>query len=170
MFGSCVDILLSVKDQCSAATHGDSTAIFCERTQWGAGLGFIGMAAGFLAAVFRFFNPNPGVHGQTAEAVMSFILTVLFAMGLFLVTGIGGPGQSVGDLYYGSWMAFLASVFTTTNLYSEIKKSAGRSGELALVCAGSSDDETTGGIATPYSYMENRMPSYSIDDHEKRII
>mmetsp|Transcript_14424 Transcript_14424/g.20988 ORF Transcript_14424/g.20988 Transcript_14424/m.20988 type:complete len:130 (+) Transcript_14424:2-391(+) len=119
------------------------------------------MAAGFSAALYRFFVPKPSIHGQTTEAAMSFILTGVFAVSLFLITGIGGPGQSVGDLYYGSWMAFLASLVASSSIYSDIKSNTSRSGELEFVCAGSSDDETPTEAATPYSYMESPTTGFT---------
>ena len=83
-----------------------------------------------LSRVISFFVPKPSIHGQTTEAAMSFILTGVFSVSLFLITGIGGPGQSVGDLYYGSWMAFLASLVASSSIYSDIKSNTSRSGEL----------------------------------------
>jgi len=153
MFGCCCDILLTVQDQCRAATHGDEIAIFCERTVAGAILGFVGMAAGFFAAIFRYFFPNPRGKKQLFEAVMAATLTVLFAISLALITGIGGPGQSVGDLYYGSWLAFLTSLGVTTSLYTELQKKNGEGS--VLVCSASSDDNESflGDSMTPYSAM-----------------
>ena len=153
IFGSCCDILLTVQDQCRAATHGDEIATFCERTVAGAILGFVGMAAGFSAAIFRYFYPNPRGKKQLFEAVMAATLTVLFALSLALITGIGGPGQSVGDLYYGSWLAFLTSLGVTTSLYTELQKKNGEGG--VLVCSASSDDNESflGDSMTPYSAM-----------------
>ena len=121
MFGSCCDILLSVRDQCEASTRGDATATFCERTVAGAVVGFVGMVAGCLGAIFRYVYPSPSLRGMRMEAAMSLSLTILFSISLALITGIGGPGQSVGDLYYGSWLAFLASLGVSSSLYSEIK-------------------------------------------------
>jgi len=167
MFGSCCDILLSVQDQCRAAEHGDATATFCERTVAGAILGFIGMAAGFFAALFRYFNPTPSGRKQKTEAIMAAVLTALFAISLGLITGIGGPGQSVGDLYYGSWLAFLASLGVTSSLYSEIKNRDDGGGD--MVCSGSSDEDSTmGEVATPYSFMESHSGGSA--DGGRRIV
>lgn len=151
MFGSCCDILLSVGDQCKASEHGDATATFCERTVAGALLGFIGMAAGFFAALFRFQFPSPTLKAQKLEAAMAAILTALFALSLGLITGIGGPGQSVGDLYYGSWLAFLASLGVASNLYSDIKKQ--ESFDFDSDCVASSADLAKGEGSGPYLYM-----------------
>lgn len=156
MFGSCCDILLTVGDQCRAAIHGDDTATFCERTIAGAILGLVGMITGSLAALFRYLHPNPKGFNQIVEALMAAVLTVLFFLSLALITGIGGPGQSVGDLYYGSWLAFLASLGVTISLYSELKHQDWK--ERNLVGAASMDDCSTldGSSLAPYSAMGNR--------------
>ena len=121
MFGSCCDILLTIQDDCKSAVDGDTVSIFCQRTQIGAVIGFIGMASGFLAAVARYLNHSPNKDALYTELLLSIFLTVMFAVSLGLITGIGGPGQAVGDLYYGSWLAFFAAMGSATGLYQEIK-------------------------------------------------
>jgi len=121
MFGSCCDILLTVQDDCQAAVYGDTVSIFCQRTQIGAVIGFLGMASGFLAAIARYLNHSPSKDVLYTELLLSIFLTVMFAVSLGLITGIGGPGQVVGDLYYGSWLAFFAAMGATAGLYQEIK-------------------------------------------------
>lgn len=122
MFGSCVDILLSIRDRCASAEHGDETDIFCKRTEAGAIFGFLGMVIGCLAALYRFFVPSPPIKGLIGESIISTILAVIFALSLAMVTGIGGPGQEVGDLYYGSWLAFFAALGVAVSLYTEVLK------------------------------------------------
>jgi choline-glycine betaine transporter len=121
MFGSCCDILLTIQDDCQSAVYGDTVSIFCQRTQIGAVIGFLGMASGFLAAIARYLNHSPSKDVLYTELLLSIFLTVMFAVSLGLITGIGGPGQAVGDLYYGSWLAFFAAMGATTGLYQEIK-------------------------------------------------
>ncbi len=156
-FGSCVDILLSIGDQCQAAEQGDNTDIFCKRTEAGAIFGFIGMATGFLAAVCRFFVPNPSINGLIGESIMSTILAIIFAFSLAMVTGIGGPGQAVGDLYYGSWLAFLAALGVAGGLYVEILKKKNK--EALLVTsdssAGYAGEASFHHSTTPYSIFAN---------------
>lgn len=155
MFASCIDILLTVATECQKAELGDETDVFCKRTEVGAVLGFLGMAAGFLAALYRFFVPFPSIDGLMGESIMSSILAILFAFSLAVVTGIGGPGQAVGDLYYGSWLAFFAALGVAGGLYAEICKK--RRKELRFL---SSDTSTMNGVeffnpSTPYSYWDS---------------
>ncbi len=146
MFGSCIGILLSIRSFCQAAEEGDSTDIFCKRTSAGAIFGFLGMASGFLAALYRFFIPNPPINGLIGESIMSTILAIIFAFNLGMVTGIGGPGQAVGDLYYGSWLAFFAALGVATSLYAEVLKQRKKENELLV----SSDSSST----APYEFWE----------------
>ena len=156
MFGSCIDILLTIRDQCQAAEKGDDIDVFCKRTEAGAVFGFIGMAAGFLAGVYRFFFPSPPVKALVKETIMSAMLAIMFAFSLAMVTGIGGPGQAVGDLYYGSWLAFFAAVGVAGSLYAEVEKE--KSKESLFVSSDSS--ATTGNdsnfidAGTPYSFWD----------------
>ena len=38
-----------------------------------------------------------------------------------MITGIGSPGQSVGDLYYSTWLAFIVSIGIFVSCYDQIK-------------------------------------------------
>jgi len=150
MFGSCIDILVTIREDCAAAESGDDTNVFCKRTEIGAVIGILGCAAGFFAAVFRFFYPAPSVKGLIGESIMSSILTILFALCLAMVTGIGGPGQAVGDLYYGSWLSFFSALGIASSLYAEATKQ--KALETALICG---DSVCEGPIATPYSFIDS---------------
>ena len=88
MFGSCGDILLTIRDDCEAAADGDTVSIFCQRTQIGAVIGFLGMACGFLAAVGRYITHSPSKDALYSELLLSIFLTVMFAISLALITGI----------------------------------------------------------------------------------
>ena len=141
---------------CKAAEDGDNTDIFCKRTEAGAVFGFIGMAAGFLAAVYRFFYPNPSINGLIGETILSTVLAVIFAFSLGMVTGIGGPGQAVGDLYYGSWLAFFAALGVAGSLYAEVlkqkrKETQYESSDSSTV---SSCDNSMVNCSTPYSFWD----------------
>ena len=126
MFGSCIDIFLAVRQECKASEDIENNTTFCWRTQVGAALGLFGMIIGGTAALLRGINPKPSRSQLFIEASMAAILCALFAIGLGLITGIGGPGQIVGDLYYASWLAFMASLGATGSCYEEIRKKSSR--------------------------------------------
>jgi hypothetical protein len=48
--------------------------------------------------------------------------TIFFGVALVLIMGIGGPSQSVGDLLYASWLAFLVSLGIGMTCYEEINR------------------------------------------------
>ena len=106
MFGSCGDILLTIRDDCEAAVDGDTVSTFCQRTQIGAVIGFMGMTCGSLAALGRYLTHSPSKDALYSELLLSIFLTVMFAVSLGLIAGIRGPGQAVGDLYHGSQKVF----------------------------------------------------------------
>jgi uncharacterized membrane protein len=53
--------------------------------------------------------------------IISIFLVFLFGAAVALITGIGGPGQSVGDLYYSTWCAFLISIGIFVSCFEQIK-------------------------------------------------
>ena len=118
MFGSCVDIYLSVKDECYST---DDSVVFCRRTQIGAWLSFLGMVVGSFSALQRYLLTKPSMLQLRVEGILAGILSTLFAMSLGLITGIGGPGQVVGDLYYASWLSFLVSLGATSSIFDECR-------------------------------------------------
>jgi uncharacterized membrane protein len=56
------------------------------------------------------------------EMLISMFLVLLFGATVALITGIGGPGQSVGDLYYSTWLAFFVSIGIFVSCYDQIKR------------------------------------------------
>lgn len=163
MFGSCIDILLTIRSQCQAAEKGDGIYVFCKRTEAGAVFGFIGMAAGFLAGVYRFFFPSPSVKALKRETIMSTLLAIMFGFSLAMVTGIGGPGQAVGDLYYGSWLAFFAAIGVASSLYAEVEKEKSKENMFVSSDSSATTGNESGFISsgTPYSYWD------TADDEKK---
>ena len=57
-----------------------------------------------------------------AEAVLSSMLVVLFGVAVALITSIGGPGQSVGDLYYSTWLSFWVSIGIFVSCFDQMKQ------------------------------------------------
>jgi hypothetical protein len=55
------------------------------------------------------------------ELIVSCFLVLVFAVALAVITGIGGPGQSVGDLFYATWLAFLVSLGIAVSCYGELR-------------------------------------------------
>mmetsp|Transcript_11452 Transcript_11452/g.27348 ORF Transcript_11452/g.27348 Transcript_11452/m.27348 type:complete len:932 (+) Transcript_11452:401-3196(+) len=84
---------------------------FCSRTKLALGVAVTGILCGWLAMGSRILGcPITKRYRTYVEAFISIILVIVFGAGVAFVTGIGGPGQSVGDLYYASWLAFGVSL------------------------------------------------------------
>ena len=47
---------------------------------------------------------------------------IFFGVAVALITSIGGPGQTVGDLYYATWLAFWVCLGTFVSCYDEVKQ------------------------------------------------
>jgi hypothetical protein len=56
------------------------------------------------------------------EMLISLFLMFLFVAAVALITGIGGPGHSVGDLYYSTWMAFWVSLGIFVSCYNQLNE------------------------------------------------
>jgi hypothetical protein len=74
---------------------------FCSRTKLALGVALTGILSGWLVMGSRILGcPITQRYRTYVEASISIILVIVFGAGVAFVTGIGGPGQSVGDLYY----------------------------------------------------------------------
>jgi hypothetical protein len=54
--------------------------------------------------------------------LISLFLVFLFGAAVAMITGIGGPGQSVGDLYYSTWLAFWVSLGIFVSCFNELNE------------------------------------------------
>ena len=72
------------------------------------------------------------------ELCISIFLVLLFGAAVALVTGIGGPGQSVGDLYYSTWLSFWVSLGVFVNVLVTMPDAANDSKAQVLAAAAAS--------------------------------
>eukprot|EP00548_Thalassiothrix_antarctica_P010150 CAMPEP_0194163504 /NCGR_PEP_ID=MMETSP0152-20130528/80078_1 /TAXON_ID=1049557 /ORGANISM="Thalassiothrix antarctica, Strain L6-D1" /LENGTH=623 /DNA_ID=CAMNT_0038873503 /DNA_START=639 /DNA_END=2510 /DNA_ORIENTATION=- len=104
------------------------TVTFCSRTVLAIVVSFTGMIASALIAVMRvIFTMRTFTKAiirlrAHLEMIVSLFLVLLFAAALALITGIGGPGESVGDLFYGTWLAFLIAIVLVQSCFDEIRQ------------------------------------------------
>ena len=54
------------------------------------------------------------------EMFLSGLFVIIFGVAAFIITSIGGPGQSVGDLYIATWLSFLVSIGVCISCYDEL--------------------------------------------------
>ena len=78
---------------------------------------------------------------------MSILLIIVFGAGVAFVTGIGGPGQSVGDLYYSSWLAFGVSLGIFIACIDQVQQQE-MEAQVARYRKESEEQQTDGGYIT----------------------
>jgi hypothetical protein len=84
---------------------------FCIRTKFAIVAALVGIVSGWTVLGSRILGcPIPTRFRIQTETCISVMLVLVFSVGVALITGIGGPGQSVGDLFYASWLSFLVSI------------------------------------------------------------
>jgi hypothetical protein len=127
ILGGGFHIWHNIGDACTVVNNDDSGAAvtFCSRTILAIVVALTGMLVSGLVAFFRILYTawwaDSMLRTRThVELVMSIFLVFLFGAAVALVTGIGGPGQSVGDLFYGTWLAFLVSIGLVVACLEEI--------------------------------------------------
>jgi archaellum biogenesis protein FlaJ (TadC family) len=73
--------------------------------------------------LFTMFWPDFSIKIRAyVEMIVSFFLMMLFGMAVVLITGIGGPGQSVGDMYYSVWLCFFVTIWLALTCLKQIQE------------------------------------------------
>jgi hypothetical protein len=79
----------------------------CQRTKYAMSAGVLG----FWSAAFFTYAAHAGLTGPTSEVYGSALLLSIWCFGLGLITFGDGPGHSIGNLYFATWISFTLSVF-----------------------------------------------------------
>lgn len=126
LLGATIHIWHKIRDNCSDEGVFGSWAetTYCSRTLFAIFVSLAGIVLGGFIVLSRVLhcrvcNHRVRVH---VEACMSIILVVLFGAAVALITSIGGPGQTVGDLYYSTWLAFWVAIGIFVSCYDQIKQ------------------------------------------------
>ncbi|KAI2498289.1 hypothetical protein MHU86_16216 [Fragilaria crotonensis] len=117
----------NISDVCTVDYIRSGAVTFCSRTVISMAVAFAGMLiSGLIAAVRVLITTTcPNAKGRLmadVEMVASVFLVLLFGPPVALITGIGGPGQSVGDLFYATWLAFLVALGLVVACFEEIAR------------------------------------------------
>ena len=102
----------------------NSAITFCSRTILAMIVSSTGLLFGGTVVCIRLFLPTSYFSTKSrihCEAVISIFLVLLFGVAAAMITSIGGPGQTVGDLYYATWLAFWVSIGIFVSCYDQIK-------------------------------------------------
>lgn len=124
--GASLHIWHNIADKCDIAELTTGAVNFCSRTVLAIVVSTVGTFVGGLVAFLRIvlaMCPSCDCQRSQAHAEMflSIFFVLLFGATVALITGIGGPGQSVGDLFYSSWLSFAVSIYIFANCYYQIK-------------------------------------------------
>ena len=122
ILGASMHIWHSIEENCTDEDNQAGAIAFCSRTVFAIVVALTGMFMGCFVLLVRGlewpFTNRIRIH---VEAVISIFLVLLFGVAVALITSIGGPGQSVGDLYYSTWLAFWVCIGIFMNCYDQIK-------------------------------------------------
>lgn len=131
MVSAAVHVWHNIGDKCIASSNdlyyaeGDAYDFdefhlkFCQRTRFSLFLGYLGF---YLSALFLLLRCCVIPHFAIMELVASALLVFFFSLGTYIITGINGPGQVVGDLYYATWIIFIFTLVIGESSYDQYKE------------------------------------------------
>ncbi|KAG7371355.1 hypothetical protein IV203_019925 [Nitzschia inconspicua] len=86
---------------------------YCNRTRFGI---FGGMASGAMALIVVLLRKHVPMNCQ---AVVGFLLLILWACGVSYITFGSGPGTTLGSLYFATWSSFFICINLTATAANE---------------------------------------------------
>jgi hypothetical protein len=127
ILGAGIHIWFNTKKACTLEELEAGAITFCSRTVFAIVVSLTGMFVGGLVAFVRILFLLCCATSLTrvrahVEMVISVFLVLLFGVAVAFITGIGGPGQSVGDMFYSTWLAFFVAIFVGMTCVREIVK------------------------------------------------
>jgi len=108
MVSSSSHIWLSIRADCRNSSNSIVDSSFCSRTLFALITGLLVTIHSSIvcAAILLKFK-----HNQKFQDMVSCILALMMLFAVGRITGIGGPAESVGDLYYSTWLAFFTVAY-----------------------------------------------------------
>jgi hypothetical protein len=127
ILGAALHIWNTIAGNCEFDEISYGAVTYCSRTVISMIVSLAGMFVGglvFAARLLIMICPSCRCKRLQAhvEMLISMFLVLLFGATVALITGIGGPGQSVGDLYYSTWLAFWVSLGIFVSCYRELQE------------------------------------------------
>lgn len=140
ILGASSHVWYNIAETCNSDDIEGGEQIFCSRTRFAQLVAVVGVISGWSVMGSRILGCS--ISGKTrsrVEGVLSIMLVGVFGVAVALITSIGGPGQSVGDLYYSTWLSFWVSMGIFVSCFDQMKQE-----ELAAEAARSrtENDET----------------------------
>ena len=121
MFGGGLHIWLNIANTCKLRNGEwqNEPLSFCNRTAFSVIVGTAGTVIAFFVMVGRAIRQVTRTQ-LYVEMILSGMFVLVFGSAAAVITSIGGPGQSVGDLYYSTWLSFLVSIGVCISCYDEL--------------------------------------------------
>eukprot|EP00977_Amphora_coffeiformis_P000855 scaffold184_cov179-Amphora_coffeaeformis.AAC.14 len=110
---------LRVMNSNCSSNNNSQTEEYCTRTKLGIAMGAVGFAFALLVVTLKLFCR---VDSVIYEFVPAFILAILNGVGVAFVTSNSGPGSSIGNLYFGSWISFLLAGAIAAECFNHFKR------------------------------------------------
>ncbi|KAL7484549.1 hypothetical protein ACHAW6_010184 [Cyclotella cf. meneghiniana] len=103
------------------------TVTFCRRCQLGVALGFITTITAMIVVVLKIgiTSSNKLSSLFTAEMVMSGMMIGSEAVGVAFLTGQGGPGAPLNNLYYSTWGTLVVSLVLVASCVEDYSSAKG---------------------------------------------
>jgi hypothetical protein len=129
ILGAALHVWHTIADNCDLDEITSGAVTFCSRTVLAIVVSLAGMLVGGLVVFGRLLvalcggcgciGPRTQAH---VEMIVAMFLVLLFSATVALVTGIGGPGQSVGDLFFSTWISFGVALGIFVQCEAQVRK------------------------------------------------
>merc|ERR1719232_1661888 len=101
----------------------ESHSTYCARCLYGICLGCISFFFGLMIMLAIVF----GYSILQIEVLLSFMIAVCWGIAVWAITSTLGPGASIGNLYYFTWISFFASLLIFLNCVAHFKPAKSKS-------------------------------------------
>jgi len=115
MASSIVVLGSAVKFYRSTACDNNQSSDPCTRNKYALSLGVLGVVIGILMS----FMTAKDKIALKFEVVVNVITLALYAFGVAYITFGNGPGTTIGNLYFSTWLGFILSVSLTSDCVRE---------------------------------------------------
>ena len=121
MISAAVHVWGNIRENCEDESiyEDDFHLSFCRRTKFALYAGYIAFAISVLLLITRIPDFR---HLAILELITSFSMALLFTLGTYFITGINGPGQVVGDLYYATWGVLTFSIIISETCWEQFSQ------------------------------------------------
>jgi len=89
---------ISIRGEICANDNGDNDKA-CSRTKYAIGVGALGIVISLISVVASMMDKM----GRNLEILTTFLATILYFVGVVLLTSASGPASAMGNMYFSCW-------------------------------------------------------------------